>query len=195
MSAFLYRLPRGHLCALLSVFAAIFIFSLHAARLQNQGNMPFPISPPPPRFLLSLIYRSLSARMCVLSLYPRLPVPRGGISSLHLFEVFLIWGLGQPQSGVPSSIIPVEEQREGEEGVQKRRKSKGDGVISYLSPHSSALPISSNWLSPSLSPSLFRSILASYLSIPPRLTCIQSAILSRQPSPCPSAYLSVRPIV
>lgn len=97
--------------------------------------------------------------MCVLSFYPWLPVPRGGISSLHFFEGFLIWGLEQPRSSMPSSIIPVEEQREGEEGVEKRRKSKGDGVISYLSLHSSARPISSNRLSPSLSPLLFLSCL------------------------------------
>ncbi|TNN84631.1 hypothetical protein EYF80_005046 [Liparis tanakae] len=32
--------------------------------------------------------------------------PQGSISRLHLFEGFLIWGLGQPQSTVPSSIIP-----------------------------------------------------------------------------------------
>lgn len=103
--------------------------------------------------------------MCVLPLYPWLPVPRGGISSLHLFEGFLIWGLGQPQSSVPSSIIPAEEQREGEEEVQKRRKSKGDDVISYLSSHSSARPIASNPLSIPLS--LAVSVYLAFLSLHP----------------------------
>lgn len=137
--------------------------------------------------------------MCVLSFYPWLPVPRGGISSLHLFEGFLIWGLGQPQSSVPSSIIPVEERREGEEGVQKRRKSKGDAMISYLSSHSSARPISSNPLSLSLSPSLFLSVLPSYLSIPSSLTCIQSAShpysMSIRPFICLSDCLTPAPTV
>lgn len=59
---------------------------------------------------------SLFRAECV-SVYPWLPAPLGSISRLHLFEGFLIWGLGQPQSNVPSSIITAEERRGGgEEG-------------------------------------------------------------------------------
>lgn len=85
--------------------------------------------------------------MCVLSVYQWLPVPKGSISRLHLFEGFLIWGLGQPQSTVPSSIIPAEEQRGGEEGVERRKKTGGDGVISYLSSLWPTRPIAGNCFS------------------------------------------------
>lgn len=175
MSSSLSHLLRNHLCALLSVFL---LQSLPFLSMQwifkTQETRHFP-SPPDSPFPLSTCLFVLECVSCLS--YPWLPVPKGGISSLHLFEGFLIWGLGQPRSGVPSSIIPVEEQREGEEGVQKRGKSKGDGVISYLSSHSSAHPISSKHLSSSFSPSLFLSFLPSYLSIPSRLTCIQNASL------------------
>lgn len=77
----------------------------------------------------------------VLSVQPQLPAPRGSISRLHLFEGFLIWGLGQAKSTVPSSIIPAEEQRRGEEGVERRKRTGGDAVISYLSSLSPTCPI------------------------------------------------------
>lgn len=84
--------------------------------------------------------------MCVLSVYPWLPAPKGSISKLHLFEGFLIWGLGQPRSTVPSSIIPAEEQSGGE-GVERRRKTGGDHMISYLSSRSPTRSIAGNFLS------------------------------------------------
>lgn len=64
--------------------------------------------------------------MCVFSVYSWLPTPKGSISRLHLFEGFLIWGLGQPQPTVPSSIILAEEQRGSEDGVERRKKTRGD---------------------------------------------------------------------
>lgn len=82
--------------------------------------------------------------MCVLSVSPWLSAPQGSVSRLHLFEGFLIWGLGQPQSTVPSSIIPTEQQRGGEEGVERRKTTGGDGMISCLSSLSPTRPIASN---------------------------------------------------
>lgn len=67
-----------------------------------------------------------------------------------MFEGFLIWGLGQPQSTVPSSIIPAEQQR-GDEGVERRKKTRGDGMISYLSSPSPTCPITSDYFSLHLS--------------------------------------------
>lgn len=113
--------------------------------------------------------------MCVLSVYPWLPLPKGSISRLHLFEGFLIWGLGQPQSTVPSSIIPAEEQRGGEEGVERRKKTGGDGVISYLSSLSPTRPIASNCFS------LHLFHLSVHLPFPisfPRCSSIYRALLS-----------------
>lgn len=127
--------------------------------------------------------------MCPVS--PCLPAPKGSISKLHLFEGFLIWGLGQPRPTVPSSIIPAEEQSGGE-GVERRRKTGGDRVISYLSSLSPTRPIATNFLSLhlfhlsltrsscfsiSLSLAVSPSIVPSYLSIPSTLTCILSASL------------------
>lgn len=113
-----------------------------------------------------------------------------------MFEGFLIWGLGQPQSTVPSSIIPAEEHRGGEEGVERRKKTGGDGVISYLS-SSPTSPIASDYhslhlshlsLTPSPSLSLHLSYLQPYLSVPSTLSCILSA---SHPSVRLSIYLSV----
>lgn len=112
--------------------------------------------------------------MCVLSVSPWLQVPKGSISRLHLFERFLIWGLGQPQSAVPSSIIPAEEQRGGEEGAERRKRTGGDGVISYLSllsPHRRWLPLppalshSLTPASPYRSPTLFHHLSCLFFSL------------------------------
>lgn len=160
-------------------------------QLQNPGNTSFPITP---LFSFPLIYLSLSAEKCALSSYPWLPVPRGGISSLHLFEGFLIWGLGQTRSSVPSSIIPGEEQREGEEEVEKRRKSKGDGVISYLSSHSSHLQPLSLSVHLSLAVSIFLTFL-SLRSFSSHLLSQRQPVAPAIPTVCPSVHLSVCPIV
>lgn len=135
--------------------------------------------------------------MCVLSVSPWLQVPKGSISRLHLFEGFLIWGLGQPQSAVPSSIIPAEEQRGGEEGAERRKRTGGDGVISYLSslsPHRRWLPLppalshSVTPASPYLSPTLFHHLSCLLFS---SLSSFYAHLHSEHQPVVPSSPLSV----
>lgn len=143
----------------------------------------------------------------VLSVQPQLPAPRGSISRLHLFEGFLIWGLGQAKSTVPSSIIPAEEQRRGEEGVERRKRTGGDAVISYLSSLSPTCPIAatasifaishspthSALPPPSPLPRCF-SIYRAFLSprcFSPHLHSERQPVASGHPCVCLSTYLSV----
>lgn len=128
-----------------------------------------------------------------------LPAPWGIVSRVHLFEGFLIRGLGQPQSTMPSSIIPAEEWRGGE-GVERRRKnSRGDGMISYLSSLSPTRstnnyyhPLHLSHLSHSFCVSIFPHCLSIYLLVwLSLLPCIWRTCVQRQPSLCPSLRILV----